>query len=67
MPFKNLEHNGNEDFDETKGFSVRKKVQRNLKFAQNIFDAMEYDRLEKAQKEYLSINNPLLWQGDMDD
>lgn len=65
MPFKNLEHDGNEVFT-TSDKPTRKKVIIDKKIQQKQQDLIDND-LEKKQQEYLHINNPLLWAGDFDD
>lgn len=64
MPFKDLEHEGDEDFD---AFSVRRSVKKEKKEKIKQRKLTAEERLEDEQKEYMNINNPLLWDGDIDD
>lgn len=64
MPFKNLEHDGDEDFDT---FSVRQDVKKERKVRAKKKKLTENERLEEEQKTYLNVNNPLLWTGDFDE
>lgn len=63
MPFKNLEHEGNENFNE---FSIRQDVKREKKEKVNQRKLTKYERLEEQQKEWLSPENPFIWDGDVD-
>lgn len=62
MPYKNLEHDGYEDFSR---FSNREKLNQN-RLNKKKKRASKADKLENAQKKYLSPNNPALWEGDLD-
>ena len=64
MPFKSLEHDGDEDYDT---FSVRQDVKRERKVKVKKKKETEHERLEEEQKRYLSPSNPLLWTGDFDE
>lgn len=67
MGYEHLEHDGNEDFAEYET--------RGNKEHENLFPVSEpeptEDELEeqkaKLQKEWLSLENPALWEGDFDD
>lgn len=61
MPFKNLEHDGFEDF---KKFSSRDKVQLSQK-AKKDKRPKKVDRLKIEQEEYMRTN-PDLWEGNPD-
>lgn len=61
-----LEHPGNEDFD----YSNRTKLNTKKKIAAAKDSDAHKKRvaeLEKQQTEYLDIDNPALWTGDIDD
>jgi hypothetical protein len=62
MPYKNLEHDGVEDFTK---FSNREKVKQNRERRLSKKPKRE-ERLARQQKKYLSIDNPALWDGDPD-
>lgn len=66
MSLKNLEHDGNEDFlkvNET--FPDRKKDA--IKKEKNEIRAEEAEEkaIEKQQEEWMSFNNPFLWDGEI--
>lgn len=58
MPFKDLEHNGNEDFDSLSNRVVAKSIEDRDK---QILKDSEAKLLEIAQQKWLSPSNPLLW------
>ena len=67
MSLKDLQHDGGEDFDELKVKSWRAKKLaaegNNL-----VADPSEFGEgadLEKQQEEYMSFDNPLLWDGEI--
>jgi len=62
MPFKNLEHDGFEDFAK---FSGRSKVKSNKKIRQKARPSKQ-TKLEQEQEKYLQHDNPDLWEGDID-
>lgn len=57
MPFKHLEHNGDEDF---KGLSKRKIVDKELEIERNERISDEA-YLEQEQKNHMNPNNEDLW------
>lgn len=64
--YDELEHEGNEDFNYSNRAKV--KTQTVLKTARQTDSNKEKnEELERKQKEYLNIDNPALWDGDIDD
>ena len=58
MPFKDLEHDGSENFESLSNRIVAKAIE--LKAEQDL--KLQEDKiLEERQKEWLSPANPLLW------
>ena len=59
MPFKNLEHDGGEDFSSStkrrKDFIKPKKTEEDI-------EKEELAEKERLQKEYLNPNNEALWE-----
>jgi len=63
MNFRDLEHEGDESFDQ---FSVRQSVKDEKKKRHIEKKLTEPERLDEEQKEWLSVENPLLWEGEFD-
>jgi len=62
MPYKNLEHDGYEEFT---SFSNRQKVKEN-RVKRALKRISKKDKLEKQQEEYLATS-PDVWEGELDD
>lgn len=63
--FKEIEHDGFEFFGKDDR-PDRKRVRFIEKELNDSLKANEGEVKKKAQEDYLSINNPLLWEGDVD-
>jgi hypothetical protein len=63
---KDIEHDGFEFFNPDDR-SDRKRVRIREKQLELAVKENAEEAKEKAQREYLSINNPLLWDGDDED
>lgn len=60
--YDELEHEGNEDFE----FQNRKNEKEiRQKVEQKVAEKIEENK-EKLQEEWMSIDNPFLWEGDFD-
>lgn len=62
MPYKNLEHDGYEDFA---SFSNREKVKEN-RVKRAIRKESKEAKLNRLQEEYLATS-PDVWEGELDD
>ena len=64
MPrYDEIEHEGTEDFNVFQNRDVNKEVKKQLK----VFDDKKAeDQLEKLQEKWMSLDNPFLWEGDID-
>ncbi len=63
---KHIEHDGFEEFKGTEKIN-RKKAKALVAEVERISEANRDADLAKRQAEYLSHNNPALWEGDSDD
>ena len=61
MPFKNLEHDGGEDFSTRSDIKTRSDLVVQEKSDKEKEKEKEKEKA-RAQEEYLSINNPALWE-----
>lgn len=66
MPFKNLEHDGNEDFlnDVVKARTV---VAEEVLEQKEVEDSGLEEKLIEKQQKWLDPRNPFLWEGDLDE
>lgn len=63
MPLKHLEHDGNEDFRKEQFPDRKKQLLDLLEEEANKPDPEE--ELEKQQREYMRLDNPALWDGEI--
>lgn len=66
MPYKHMEHEGDENIADVKQFSNRTKSKIDLIVDKAALDKADIDAKVKAQAEYLSVNNNLLFDGEVD-
>ena len=59
MPFKNLEHDGGEDFSSSS--KNRRQVFETEKLNAEEKEKRKEKEISKAQEDYLNINNDILW------
>jgi hypothetical protein len=70
---KEIEHDGFEEYvggkrEEVKhGHSTRRKVKKLTEELEKVAKESEEADLIHRQQEYMSVDNPLLWEGDYDD
>lgn len=62
MPYKNLEHDGDEEFDTKGSYKKRKDVILDKKASKKLKEDSEFKKLADLQEQYNSPNNPLLWE-----
>ena len=64
-PFKHMEHEGDENIADVKQFSNRTRAKIDLIIDKAALDKADIDAKVKAQEEYLSVENDLLFDGDV--
>ena len=65
MAFKDLEHDGNEEFNQgRKVTKTRKQVQDELKIKQSKQPDLD-EVIDKLQEKWLNPENPFLWTGEL--
>lgn len=64
MPrYDEIEHEGTEDFNVFQNREVNKEIKQQIKTHK---DEQAAAKLEKLQDEWMSLDNPFLWDGDKD-
>ena len=64
MPYKDLEHEGNEEFIDRR-FSTRKEVIIQQVIQKLINKGQKESQQELAQEKYMNMENPDLWDGEI--
>ena len=59
MSLKHLEHDGNDDFSNRKDVKDKQIAKKKEK------KDIEQEKLEQDQDKYMSIDNPVLWEGEI--
>ena len=64
MPYKDLEHDGGEDFSNNNPLETREDVLEK-KIRRDKDRPTKEESLERLQKHWLSLENPHLWDGEI--
>jgi len=64
MPFKDLEHEGNENFEKGR-ISNREDVREVQLLKKKQSEDAKEEELEKKQQQWLYFDNPALWDGEI--
>lgn len=65
MPFKHLEHEGDEEIQNKQNFSNRTRTKIDTIRDKAVLDKADIEAKVKAQEEWLSPNNDLIFDGNI--